>query len=182
MNTNKKWLMKNKKAGEKWLSIWWIFVLVIIGGVIVIGVLVYYSADINIKEIEADILAERIVRCLVDNGYLRQDFVEEKEFDVFKECNLKREVFGKGSNYFFNISLKNERGNLYREDRKDIIEGDTSFEEDCGIEKTMRAKHYPRCSAKNGYLLYVNKEGKTEKVNLKILAGSNQEIKKTAVI
>ena len=91
--------MWNKKGGEKLLSVWWIFVLVVIGGAIIIGVLIYYNADINIKEFEADVLAERIVRCLVNNGYLSQDFLE-KEFNIFEECSLKKEIFENPSNFY----------------------------------------------------------------------------------
>ena len=95
----------NKKGGEKLLSVWWFFVLVVIGGSIVIGVLIYYSADVNIKELEADILTGRIIRCVTDRGYLKQDFLQDS-FDIFKECDLRKEVFGEGSDFYFKISVE----------------------------------------------------------------------------
>lgn len=171
----------NKKGAEKILSVWWIFVLGIIAGFIIIGVLIYYRADINIKEFEADILAERIVRCLVDNGYLNQDFLE-KEFDIFEECNLKKEVFGKGNNFYFNVSVHDKDGNLLRKSAEDIIEGAVSFEKDCQIsESPIKARHYPRCSEKNEMVLYYD-NGEVKEAKLKVLAGSDQEIKKVNII
>ena len=171
-----KFLIKDKRAGEKILSVWWIFVLVVIGGAIVIGVLIYYNADFNIKELEADILAERIVRCLVQNGYLRQDFLQEN-FDIFKECRLKKEMFEKESNFYFKISAQNETGLL----RENIIEGDASFEKNCEISGTLKAKHFPKCSYKNERVLYYENNNLKE-AKLKIIAGSNQEIKKVPVV
>lgn len=168
----------NKKGGEKWLSVWWFFVLVVIGGAIVVGVLIYYNANVNIKEIEADILAERIVRCLTDRGYLKQEFLDET-FDVFKNCSLKKEVFQKGSNFYFKISVQDRDGNLLR---RDIIEGDLAFEKECEVEIATKAKHFPRCSYKNESVFYFSEDGKKQEAKLKITAGSNQEIKKVQIV
>ncbi len=162
----------NKKGGEKILSVWWIFVLVVIGGAVVIGVLIYFNADVNIKEFEADILSERIVRCLVDNSYLRQDFLDG-EFDIFEKCNLKKEVFQGTSNFHFKISAYNG-DNLLREE---VIGGAVSFEKDCEISGAIKARHYPRCSEKNERVLYYD-NGEVKEAELNILAGSDQEINK----
>lgn len=169
----------NKKGGEKWLSVWWFFVLVVIGGAIVVGVLIYYNVNVNIKEFEADILTERIVRCLISQGYLRQDFVEDKEFDIFKECNLKKEVFQKGSNFYFKIALYDSSGNALR---TEVKEGDLALEKECEVEIATKAKHFPRCSYKNESVFYFSEDGKKQEAKLKITAGSNQEIKKVPIV
>jgi len=57
---------------EKLLSLWWFFVLGVIGGGLVVGVLIHTSAEINVGELEADILGERIIRCVYDNGFLHE--------------------------------------------------------------------------------------------------------------
>jgi len=169
-------LIKDKKGGEKLLSIWWFFVLTVIGGGIVLGVLIYNHADINVKEVESDILAERIVGCLVDNSYLNKDFLNN-DSNIFSECKINQELFGKGSNFYFKISVFDEDGNLLR---GEIIEGDSSFEEECEISGVIKARHFPRCSVKNEGVLYF-KGGKVIKGKLNVLAGSNQNGKKVVI-
>lgn len=166
--------MWNKK-GEKLLSMWWIFVLVVIGGAVVIGVLIYFNAEINIKEMEADVLGERIVRCLTRNGFLRQDFLD-KEFDIFEECKLRGQAFT-GGNFYINISVYGETGPL----REEIRKGGASFEKNCRIEKMIEAKHYPRCSEKNENILYYEGE-EIKRARLMVLAGSDQVVKKMEIV
>ncbi len=153
----------NKKGAEKLLSVWWFFVLAVVVGTIVLGVWIYYGVDINTKEIEVDVLAERIVSCLIDNSYLNQDFLDEN-YDIFEECSLDKGVFGKPSNFYFKISTSL---------REEIIEGDNSLEKDCGIEKIIEAKHFAKCSEKNVNFLYLE-NNEIKKGELKVLAGSNQ--------
>lgn len=157
----------NKKAGQKILSAWWFFVLVIIGGAIVMGVLIYYGSGVNIKELEADVLGERIMRCIVNKGELRGDF--SNSFDVFSECNIKKELFNKPCNFYLKISVFDQSDNLEYQ----IKQGDYSFENDCFTEKLVEAKHYPKCSEKKEILTY-----KETKRKIVVLAASNQRIKK----
>ena len=51
--------MLNNKKAEKYLSIWWFFVLAMIAMGIVAGVLIFYGADVNVKGLEAEILSGR---------------------------------------------------------------------------------------------------------------------------
>jgi len=160
----------NKQA-EKLLSIWWFFVLGVIAGGIVIGVLIYSSADVNIKEVESNVLAERIIDCLIDNGNLKEDIFEEN-FNILDFCNLNSRVFGVGSNFYFNISVYDSEKLIFN-----VSKGSLSFEEDCKIQEEVDAKHFPRCSEKQEIALFNDKN-----VRLIILAASNQNGKKISVI
>lgn len=159
------------KLGEKLLSVWWFFVLGVIGGGIVIGVLIYSSADVSVKEVEADILYERIIDCIVDNGYLNE-IVLKNDFDIFETCNLNKSVFGRGSNFYFNIS-----GNMEEENIINISEG-ASFENECqiSIDEETKAKHFPQCSKHKINVLH---EGKN--IELIILTASNQNGRKITI-
>jgi hypothetical protein len=154
----------NKKGTEKILSIWWFFVLAVIGGGIVLGVLIYYSAETSIKKVEAEVLNEKIFDCVINNGYLN-----EKVFDknlTFNECKLNEKVFGKGSNFFFKISVY-DRDKLVNE----TAYGDYSFEKNCPINEKITTKRFPGCYFRNKNVL--NKEEK--ELKLIILTASNQE-------
>jgi len=152
----------NKKGQSKFFSVWWFYVLAVIGVGIITGVLIYHSADININKLEAEILAEKIMGCLVDNNHLDEGFFE-KDFDIFSKCRLNKEIFARGSNFYFNITVSGEELN------KEISEGDHSFEENCKIEKKIKAEKFPKCVKRVGKVF---REGK--RLEIVILAGSNQ--------
>jgi len=161
----------NKKAGQKVLSAWWFFVLVIIAGGIVLSVLIYYGSEINVKKFESDVLGERIVRCIVENGELRADF--SNSFDVFSECGIKKELFDKSTDFYFRISVFDDLNNLEYQ----IKQGDFSFENDCFNEKLVEARRYPKCSEKKEVLTLNGNKRK-----IVVLAASNQGINKLSNI
>ena len=164
---------KNKKGDEKLLSIWWFFVLMVIGGGIVIGVMIFNSNEVNTNELEADILTERIVDCLDNNGYLNENLLNE-DFNIFEECGLNEKVFRTGSNFYFSILIYDENEN----EIKEIISGgDHSFDKNCKIQGNINAPNFPRCSSKSEKVL---KEGKNLK--LIVLAGSNQKGETKSVV
>jgi len=167
----------NKKATQKLLSVWWFFVLTVVGAGIVIGVLIYYSADADLREAEANILSERIANCLVEQGYLQGDF--SQNFNIFEKCGLKKEVFDAGTSFYLKISVYDEAGNLFK-GISPIVEGDRSFEKDCQIEEKISARYFPRCAEKKELFLYKENEA-IKKGRIEILAGSNQVGKKIAL-
>jgi hypothetical protein len=158
-------LLCNKSAEDKLLSLWWFFILFIIAGGILIGVAIFYSAEINVNPVEADILSSKLSECITPSGIFNYNFLSS-DVDIFKECNLNKKVFGRGSSFYFNVSIYNETS-LERE----FIEGDHSFEADCRIGGGLIAKNFPKCSKKNiGGIDYLNKT-----LNVAILVGSNQK-------
>lgn len=160
----------NKRA-EKLLSIWWFFVLGVIAGGIVIGVLIYSFAEVSIKEIEAGVLSERLITCLVDNGYLKEEIFEEN-FNIFEFCNLNPEVFEKASNFYFSVSVYSSESLIFS-----LAKGSYSFEKDCQIQEEIETKAYPKCSEKEEVALFNDKN-----VRIMILAASNQNGRKIPVI
>ncbi|VVB78628.1 Uncharacterised protein [uncultured archaeon] len=155
----------NKHAGEKLLTIWWFIVLGVIGGGIAIGVMIYITASINTNGVEAGILGERIVNCFVDNGYLKNS-VSKDDFDIFKECNLDKKFFEKGSYLYFNVSIY--QGGIVL---KDFSAGDYSLEKDCHITKTVSANNFAKCSE----ISEVAIDSRNETVKIYVLTGSNQK-------
>ncbi|MBU1136400.1 MAG: hypothetical protein KJ559_02735 [Nanoarchaeota archaeon] len=178
-------MIKGKRGGEKYLSIWWFFVLVIITGGIVSAVVAFNIADINVKEIESNILILRVVDCVIEQGYINSEFLKP-DFDLFKQCNLNKEIIDKSEKLALSYSifdLKNcKLQNNVLECNNALVEekfGVSDFETQCKLKKKIiGAKHYPDCSEKFVYVLGENKE----KLILHVFAGSNQEAKKEAII
>lgn len=161
-------MLKDKKGSEKLLSMWWFLVLIIVGVGIAIGVLVFNSGDFDVKEIQADILAERIILCLVEQGKMREDFFQDS-FDIFSKCDLRKGAFDK--EMYFKISVPDG------DEMREIEAGNIALVKDCKIEKKVSAKYFPVCSEKQEDVL---RDGESVKIN--ILAVSNNEGKKEGMI
>ena len=106
----------NKKGGEKLLSIWWFFVLMLIGGGIFIGVLIYYSVDININEIKDKNSMQQnyyynqmgVDIKITDNFVISADFINEKgrrPFGIYNSNRLFDQFDNIGDGYFNNNFL-----------------------------------------------------------------------------
>tara|TARA_Y100000310_G_C20382627_1_gene668858 strand:+ start:273 stop:791 length:519 start_codon:yes stop_codon:yes gene_type:complete len=169
-------MFRGKKGGEKYLSLWWFLVLIMITGSIVIAVSAFNIADVSTKEIESDILISRFVDCIVDAGVLNQKFLD-KDFNIFEKCYLNKEIIDKkGGKHYLGYEV-------YDFKNCDIIKGKTScknpiiqekfgvavFETNCHLP----GGHFPLCSEKYVYVL--SEKGK--KLIMRIKAGSNQLIK-----
>jgi len=141
------------------LSVWWFFILFFISGGIVISASIYYSTDLDVKWLEADILNQKILDCVIDNSYLVDNIFDENVF--YENCGLDESKFGKGSKYFFKIWVDDE-----------IVfgGGDYSIEKNCEIKKADigTSKYFPVCSEKQ--VLVLDEGGKS----VFVLTGSNQ--------
>tara|TARA_Y100000034_G_C6833671_1_gene376546 strand:- start:147 stop:683 length:537 start_codon:yes stop_codon:yes gene_type:complete len=170
MKKNK--ILKDKRGGEKLFSIWWFFVLAIVGGAITIGVLMYYSADIDLREIEADILNKKIIGCVVDQGFLIEEIYKDN-FDIYKKCKLNKDVIEEG-NFYFKIQIFDESGKIISIVNQPISRGNPSFKKDCEVAEKVKAEHYPKCITKDEGILY-HENNKIKKGVIEILTASNQK-------
>lgn len=151
--------IKNKKGEERFLSPWLFLIWALIGVAIVVGVLMFYSLKIDVRQTEARILSTRLIDCLVDNGYIKN----LDGFDVFKDCKIDKNVFGNGD-YYFNISVYEEG-----KEPRIIKEGVKDFEIHCELRKESKGESFADCFERQAYALREDKL-----VTIKILAASNQ--------
>ena len=159
--------MRNKK-GEKLFSLWWFFILGIVGVGIVGGVLIFYSAEIDVREAESLILYDRIANCLMNSGHLIENLFDEN-FEIFSECGLNKEIIESG-NFYFEISLFDFEGNLVKEE---LFFGARTFKENCRISREIVAKKFPKCTDKKENIFYFQ-NGVKKSGSLSILTASNQ--------
>jgi len=153
-------LLKNKKAGEKLLSIWWIFIITMVGIGIVWGVSMFYSAEIDVRNVEAEILMNRISDCLFEQGMLINNLLENG-FDIFQECKLNKKVIE--SNFYINISVLDESKKVIKE----ISEG--IKESVCALTDSEKKG----CVKKTRGIIY-ERENEIKIGRLEILTASNQ--------
>jgi hypothetical protein len=156
--------MKMNKIGEEHLlSIWWFLCLGFVAAGIVIGTLIFYTADFDARSLEAEILANKVLSCAISAGKLKENFFTRA---IFKECHLDKKVIGES--FYFKIEVLNTAGNSIGK----IDEGDHSFESDCKISASnkINAKNYPLCYEQESGIVY---EGSIAKI--KVIAGSNNK-------
>lgn len=159
-----------KRGAEPLLSIWWFVVLALVGTGIVSAVIIYYSAEIDIKGAETTILNERLFGCLNENGFLAYDFFNES-FNIFRYCGISESVIKSGGNFYFKVEIKDLSGNS-----EGVVRGgDASLESDCNVAASQKisAKHYPSCKSDYEDVSYL-KNGELKRGKLTILSASNQ--------
>lgn len=173
-------MIKYRKAeGVKYLSPWLFLIWVIIGVAIVAGVIIFYSAYVDVRAEEADILATKIVDCLVDNGYIKEDFnrlisggaikeASEVKSEFLKEvekCGIDKNLIGDSQDFYFKVIISDfNSGKILIE----IKAGNSDLEIQCGIKK--EEEQFAECNEKKIYVL--NKDN--SKLVIKIFTGSNQ--------
>ncbi len=87
--------MNRKGAvGEQLSGIYFIFLMVIVGGGIVLGVSIFYGGGYDYRESEANLLNYKVSKCILENE-IDTTFFGETEF--FEKCNLNREVLVKNN-------------------------------------------------------------------------------------
>lgn len=155
------------KRGDELLSIWWFVILAIVGTGIVIGVLTFYSADVDVKGVEALILVQKAESCIVNHGTVSSDFVAGN-YNFVSNCHLSQTTFKNG--LLIKTILTDENG---KEVASSLI-GDGSLEGDCNaIGNGVTAENYPKCAMESIAIAYA-KDGLILRGNLKILGASNQ--------
>lgn len=169
----------NNKAGTKYLSIWWFFMWTIIASGIILSVYAFVFSETSAKQAESDILANRIISCLIQSGNINSDFLKQ-DFNLFKNCSLSESII-RDENHFLRIRLykyesceKTASGLDCSSAIKTLPDyGQASFVEDCKIARVSKAKYFPNCKESFIYVLNGN-----EKQILQVLAGSNQNGKR----
>ena len=175
----KQGLFHNKKGGEKWLSIWWIAVLAIILGGVLISTVRFRSA-LDISTLDAEVLAERVSGCLVDEGKLV--FEPANKPDVFSLCGIK---FSDAKDYFIGVEIYEADkctstgsgadcqmncsiGNKFYYEPSSYLHG--NLKERCTTLASFQTKQMPSCAYKEIYTL--GNDGKD--YILKIIGATNE--------
>jgi len=78
---------------EKYLSVYWFLILFIVAGGIAYSVALIYGAPYDVREIEQDILTNKVADCLIEKNYLKEAFLLDLDSKEFLEvCGLNFNV------------------------------------------------------------------------------------------
>ena len=160
-------LLKNKKADERYLSPWMFAIWALVGIFIVAGVLMFYNAQGDVRELEADILNIRIFDCISKDFSYSE--VSAEEFDIYDKCGLNQAVLDESGNFYFKIIIKDESGQVLG----NPIKAGANFETECGfqLEENRKEQGFPQCVFKE---LSVFDKTQNKEYILDLTTASNQ--------
>ncbi|MEK6872989.1 MAG: hypothetical protein AABW90_03175 [Nanoarchaeota archaeon] len=146
---NKKGYYRFADIGMFFLS----FAIVTVG--IAIGIYLFYSNTVDIRDHEAKIISDRLVIAITKNGKLNEDILKN-DFNILKEARLNDKIINNGD-FYFKIEIF-DNSNII----KKIEQGNRGFVVECGL----KGKKFPKC---------VEKDFLIDNYRVKILAASNQQ-------
>ena len=156
------------------MSFWWFLMLVLVGVFVSAGVIMFFSAEVDIRGSEADILFNHIQNCVLDEGFINPSILKN-DFDVLKECSLSGVNFNTNKYYYIYANFSSETKELER-----IEFGSRKFYSQCEVASLGKAKNYPVCVRKEVPFLYIE-NGVTKKGVMNLLTASNSDSKKIIV-
>lgn len=79
----------SKKGAEKFLSVYWFLIVFLVAGAVIYMAALFYGSPYDIREIESEILGDRVADCLTNNGYF-DGSVLSSEFkeNLLDKCRL----------------------------------------------------------------------------------------------
>ena len=137
--------MKDKKGGDKVISVYWFVILIIIAGGIFAMVSSFYNHPYDVREVEAGIMINKISDCLSTAGELNFELNQQLKDNFLDNCNLNLNVEDKWEKpqYYFEI-------NFYKEDdltnsNFTITLGDKALTASCNIQEEKEYKREVKC-------------------------------------
>jgi hypothetical protein len=91
----------NKKA-SKWMSPYLFFIFVFVAIFIVIGVVLFYSVKVDVRQEEAQFLTNKLIDCIKN-----QESIPNEEFDYYTKCKLNEQIIN-NNNYYIKIETTKE--------------------------------------------------------------------------
>lgn len=120
---NSKIFFIDKRGGDKMLSIYWFAILFIVAAAIVYIASLFYGKPYDVREIEANLLANKISDCLVDS----QGYFTGVSGNVADVCNLnfnaENEFDWRSDQYYVEVS--------FRDSNERISAGNAALAEQC---------------------------------------------------
>ena len=100
-------ISKNKKGSSKIMSVYWFAILVIVAGTIVYMVSIFYGSPYDVREIEANILINKVAGCLSENGKLKYELTEELRNSFLEKCHLNFDTLDEKEQYYLEVEFRN---------------------------------------------------------------------------
>ena len=145
-----------KKGSSKIMSVYWFAILILVTGGISVMIFSFHNSPYDVRELEAEIMINKVSDCLSNGGILNEDlFGEEefnKEFEILEECHFNFNTeFEDRIQYYLEINfydITNFENSIFK-----ISEGSKEFKADCELQKDKEYGTISKCAEKTFYSL-----------------------------
>jgi len=144
--------LKNKKAAEKIISVYWFVILFIVAAAIVYMTASFYGKPYDARKIEADLLADKVAKCISEAGYLNEEVLEQQFLENFLgNCNINfnvEDAYGwrEQEQYYIELNLSDFSSG---EKILEIKEGNTKLKSFCNL----KGDNLPVCLERSLYVI-----------------------------
>jgi hypothetical protein len=156
-------MINNKKAYNMMLIFWFIAILAISGLVISIGVLMFYSSNVDVRFNEATAMNNKIIMSISDNGYFNDEYLKN-DARVTLLAGLSSEIID-SKEFFFNVTISNEDYSGI----KGFVLGNPDFSYQCEVP----GKYYAKC--KDSSVVLLNKTNPSQIIRVRVITAVNQK-------
>lgn len=133
-------MLSQKKGAEKILSVYWFAILILVAGAIVYMVSAFYGQPYDVREMEANIMINKVAECLSEKGILKYELNEDFEKEFLDICKLNFNTQDEQEQYYLEIEFSNfetsqildfkiVKGNINLKNSFDEIKESNSFVE-----------------------------------------------------
>ncbi|MDP3992055.1 MAG: hypothetical protein Q8P79_00935 [Nanoarchaeota archaeon] len=134
---------KNKKGAEKIISVYWFAILFIVAGAMVYMVSSFYGKPYDVRELEAQILTDKVAECLSLEGYINENWGNLNNDNLPAQCGLDfntEETYAwNDDQYYIEIKISD----------KTIFAGNSNLKDFC----LLQGKGIPVCLEKSLYTI-----------------------------
>jgi hypothetical protein len=148
-------MIKNKKAAEKIISVYWFVILFLVAGAIVYMVSSFYGKPYDIRGIEAELLVDKAADCVSYGGYLREEVLTPEFKDNFlARCGITFEVedaygWRQEEQYFLQINFYDFNSYPNSDSLFEVSAGNFNLKDFCNIKSDTS----PVCLEREVYAL-----------------------------
>lgn len=140
------------KKGDKIISVYWFAILILVAGGIFAMVYTFYHYPYDVREIEANIMINKVADCISTGGKINA-YVFEEDFNLLETCDITFNVeneynWNELPQYYVNIKF-------YQDDslNLDIEEGNKNLISSCGVEEDVEKEKLAKCVEREFYSL-----------------------------
>ena len=150
---------KNYKGAEKILSVYWFIILIIVSGGIFAMVYTFYHHPYDIREIESDIMVNKVSDCLAKDGKLKENFNENLKDNFLEKCSLNfyvEEIWNKEEQYYLQVNFY--KFNELESSLLEISNGNKNLISGCKEQNDKEYKRLAKCVERSFYSLDENND------------------------
>ncbi len=121
---------------DKIISVYWFAILIIVAGGIIAMVNIFYNSPYDVREIEAEILTNKVGDCFSDLGYLESGIFDGQGFlinenNFLEKCKLNFNTPEGDLQYYVQVNLF-QAGDL-ENSFFEVLQGNKNLKADCFI-------------------------------------------------